>query len=688
MIIFKRTIIALLSLFLSACMTSKPYVDTQLYPTGYLYNSEKSYKAAINEYGRNAYDELATLTEDMIKQDKLPEARQYISLMKRTVSRHTTASFPQPYPHLQLTRRVHALTINHKLDEAKKLAIAGNIDDVHEILEWCCNLKQFRDQTHPNYHQIEEIRKILAPYVAHTFNNNPEKWKTHAQIKHITHYYIRYFSDAEREATRAILIEHAAKHIDKIKQYVAKQKYYPAIKTAELLQEIYGESVAIETAYSLPVLYARARKYHQLLASNPDASLWTQRLHQRIAWYLFQDHYIPMPEYKVYGENKANVKFETACDWYDNWGKGQSYYRDFIVLEEKEATVRISLFGCRNEGMIGGYQKRGMVTKTRWETYEEKVPVYETTTVYEQHKTASYKLDTGQTIKCLSETDQRCTSSFRTTADPIIVPESTYTIPRTKKTIVGYKTVKRKRSVTYKTPGLVTTGARGWSSVEGSVIVSIKGGSNELNKVKSKSFYVDTKKLQEEINSLVLELSTQLDIKIALDFDQQTAYTERYNERLNSLSSTDDILEKESLYAELQYLQALIKKKVGKIPDNIFQQRYGIDPLTMAAVLNPENNNPGSYIYVKGTQYLYEPDDKKYSPRLQLASVNPPRSYGLMIKTINNMRFWDACNNLTWPPREARRWDREINKETGKNCYDTLYKRKRYDQSWKVLDLH
>lgn len=669
MFYFKSLLLLILTFVLIACATSSAKLDDKLidelvnkdtlpYPTKYLFSSKKAYDEGRQKYGRDAYKDITKLINEMFEQKQVAMANAYLELLKEIrYYSGVPANIGAFYPHVALQKKSDHLAVQLELESALKFARAGDIATTEQIVNWCCKLSESKAETHPHHKQVKEVLKALAPHVARAFRANPEPWKSDEKIKHMTQYYAPYFYPNERKAVETLFMEWATNDIRLINEYLSKHQYRLAVKKVEYLEDIYANFISLESDMSLPVINARARKYHELLASRPGISDWTKLAHERIAWYFFKSDYVPLPEYKVHGENKLKTKIVSELNDYCFPDKNRDW--KYYLLDNKDAEVTIDLFDCKFAGQRAGYQKRGMVTKTRWKTYEEKVPIYESITTYEEHKTSSYKIDMGQTTKCLTTKNNRCTSSYRTTADPVVVPASTYLIPKTKKTLVGYKTVTRRQAINYQEPGIIYRSGANWSAITGKVHMTYQG------EYRYKDIHVDKDYIVKEINSAFIELANKFDLKASVHFDHQNAYDYRYNELQEILSETKDLSQRESLTAQLMYLYSLLDSKpiLKSKSNNIFKDQYGIG-LEMADALNPSMKQPESS-NIKDTQLLYDKSTEKYTPHIGNATVVIPRSYYLMEMIDENRIFWKVCRGESyWPPRK------NVGKADGKLCYN------------------
>jgi len=630
------------------------------YPTKYLYPTKKKYDDGYAKYGRDAYKDLTDLVNEMLDTQQIAKANAYLELMKEMRLSSGFTKVGEQYPHVVLKKKADSLALGLELETAFQFALQGDIAAAEQIVNWCCDFSESEDQAHPHHEQVEEILKALAPHVAMTFLDNPQQWKSDERIKHIIKNYAPYFNPKDLKAVKARFLEWATKDILLIKDYISNQQYLLAQEKAEYLNDVYAEMIILDSEISLPVINARARKYHELLASRPEISVWTKLAHERIAWFFFKGNYVSMPEYKVHGENKLKIKTVSKLDDYCFPYKNRDW--EFYLLDNKEAEVTIDLYDCKFAGIKNSYsyQKRGMVTKTRWETYEEKVPVYESITTYEEHKTTSYKLDMGQTTKCLTTKNNRCTSTYRTTADPVVVPESTYLIPKTENTLVGYKTVTRRRAINYQEPGLTTrSGGAHWSAITGKVHMTYQGAYSY------KAIYVDKDFIVGELHSAFRDLANEFDLKASINFDHQNAYQYRYDELLEILLETKDLPLRESLTAQLFYLYSLIDSKPTVKPksENIFKDKYGIG-LEMAGALDPKMKEPEPS-KIKGTRLLYDKSAEQYTPhKFEKVKVIAPKSHYLMKRISENRVFWSVCDGPYWPP------GKEVGEAEAKICYN------------------
>ena len=113
--------------------------------------------------------------------------------------------------------------IENELKKARTSALSGDIETAEKIIYWFQKevLTKYKTDTHKRI--IEEIHKLLAPYVITEYKKNPEKWSSEGHLKHINTYYAHHFNPIDREFYVQNIIKLALNVIEEFKGY--KKKY-------------------------------------------------------------------------------------------------------------------------------------------------------------------------------------------------------------------------------------------------------------------------------------------------------------------------------------------------------------------------------------------------------------------------------------------------------------------------------
>ena len=504
--------------------------------------------------------------------------------------------------------------IENELKKARTSALSGDIETAEKIIYWFQKevLTKYKTDTHKRI--IEEIHKLLAPYVITEYKKNPEKWSSEGHLKHINTYYAHHFNPIDREFYVQNIIKLALNVIEEFKgykkKYENKNKFSFNLVKATYLKEVYADFIKIEGERELSVLYKLGREYHENLASRPDTSDLLKLIHLRIAWYAFHGDHIELPGYESFRSNKMNMT--VTSDSKDCSSYLTSFGDKFLFENDKNIGIHINLTNCGKVTSGGfSYRTRDKIKKTRWEKFEVKVPVYNTSTSYETNETSGFIPNMGQTSRCLEKRNNRCVSSYTTTADPDAGSNSTYLTPKHKTTISGYRTVTKYKPVVYEESvyryaPLKTTKH---NVIRGKVILKVAGETYT-----SRLEYDDNSSSASEtaVNTQIRILTKKVGREVT-DFNKDYAYVKRYHKLWTQLEKTEESIKRESIIAEMYFLYALIydKSQLKKIPNDIFRDKYDVRELLLAA-LDPKTKEAERYFYIKGTRLLYDGSYEKH----------------------------------------------------------------------------
>jgi len=510
--------------------------------------------------------------------------------------------------------------IENELKKARTSALSGDIETAEKIIYWFQKevLSNYKTETHNRI--IEEIHKLLAPYVITEYKKNPEKWSGEGHLKHINTYYAHHFNPINREFYVQNIIKLAVNVIDEFKgyekKYENKNKFSFNLVKATYLKEVFADFIKVEGERELSVLYKLGQEFHENLASRPDTTELLKLIHLRISWYVFHGDHIELPDYKSFRSNKLNMAVTSNNR---DCGSYLTSFGDKLLFENnKDIGIHIKLTKCGKVKLGGfGYRTRDKIKKTKWEKYKEKVPVYSTSTSYETNETSGFIPDMGQTSRCLEIRNNRCVSSYTTATNPGAGISRTFLTPKYETSITGYRTVTKYKPVVYEesvyrySPFTTTQ----YNVIRGDVTLKVAGktytSSLRYNDISSsasetavnKQIRVLTKKAGEEVT----------------DFNKQYAYTKQYHKLLIQLEKTKESIKRESIIAEMHFLYALIndKSKLGKIPNDVFKDKYDVAVFLFKA-LDPKTKEVERHFYIKGTRLLYDGSYKKHKVNFEL----------------------------------------------------------------------